>query len=236
MTPHADLGAAQLPPSHSTIFRQFTTEFAIVLGVLVGLITGSVLHILGADTPADVVWAIAAVVVLGPLVWSVARSLVHRDVGVDAIALLAIAAALVLGEYLTAVIVSLMLAGGNALEASANARARRELRLLVERAPRIAHRRRGALVEEVQVEEVVPGDVVVVRAGDVVPADGVLSNGAEAVVDTSALTGEPLPVTVRPGGEILSGTANAADSVRSRGHPRIGGERVRGDRTARRRC
>ena len=104
-----------------------------------------------------------------------------------------------------------MLAGGNALEASANARARRELRLLVERAPRIAHRRRGALVEEIKVEEVVPGDLVVVRAGEVVPADGVMS-GAEAVIDTSALTGEPLPVTHRAGGEILSGTANAADA------------------------
>ena len=132
--------------------------------------------------------------------------------GVDAIALLAIAVALVLGEYLTAVIVSLMLAGGNALEASANARARRELRLLVERAPRIAHRRSGALVEEVIVEALLPGDVVIVRAGEVVPADGVMSDGAEAVIDTSALTGEPLPVTVRPGGEILSGTANAADA------------------------
>ena len=183
MTPHANLGAAQLPPSHSTIFRQFTTESAVVLGVLVGLITGSVLHILGADTPADVVWAGAAVIVLGPLVWSVARSLAHRDVGVDAIALLAIAVALILGEYLTAVIVSLMLAGGNALEASANARARRELRLLVERAPRIAHRRRGALVEEVEVEELLPGDVVIVRAGEVVPADGAMSDGDEAVID-----------------------------------------------------
>ena len=155
-----------------------------MLVVLVGLVTGAVLHVLGAGTPADFVWAGAAVVVLGPLVWSVARSLAHRDVGVDAIALLAIAAALVLGEYLTAVIVSLMLAGGNALEASANARAQRELRLLVERAPRIAHRRRGALVEEVKVEEVVPGDLVVVRAGEVVPADGVMSDGAEAVIDT----------------------------------------------------
>src|SRR6188508_2772701 len=94
VTSRADLGAAQLPPSHSTIYRQFTAEFAIVLVVLGGLISGSVLHILGADTPADVVWAGAAVVVLGPLVWSVTRSLVHRDVGVDAIALLAIGAAL----------------------------------------------------------------------------------------------------------------------------------------------
>ena len=212
MTSHAGLGPAESRLGHSTIFRHFTTELAIVLVVLGGLITGSVLHILGADTSADVVWAGAALVVLGPLVWSVVRSLAHGDVGVDAIALLAIAVALVLGEYLTAVIVSLMLAGGNALEASANARARRELRLLVERAPRIAHRRSGALVEEVIVEALLPGDVVIVRAGEVVPADGVMSDGAEAVIDTSALTGEPLPVTVRPGGEILSGTANAADA------------------------
>ena len=212
MTSHADFGDAESPLDHSTSFRHFTTELAIVIVVLAGLITGSVLHILGADTPADFVWAGAALVVLGPLVWSVVRSLAHGDVGVDAIALLAIAVALVLGEYLTAVIVSLMLAGGNALEASANARARRELRLLVERAPRIAHRRSGALVEEVIVEALLPGDVVIVRAGEVVPADGVMSDGAEAVIDTSALTGEPLPVTVRPGGEILSGTANAADA------------------------
>ena len=212
VTSHADRGAAHSPSGHSTIFRYVTTEFVVVFVVLVGLVTGSALHILGADTPADFVWAGAAVVVLGPLVWSVARSLARRDVGVDAIALLAIAVALVLGEYLTAVIVSLMLAGGNALEASANIRARRELRLLVERAPRIAHRRRGALVEEVAVEELLPEDVVIVRAGEVVPSDGRVSDGAEAVIDTSALTGEPLPVTVRPGGEILSGTANAADA------------------------
>jgi heavy metal translocating P-type ATPase len=211
VTLHADPGAIE-SAAHSRLFRYVTTESAVVLVVLVGLVTGLVLHILGANTPADVVWGCAAVVVLGPLVWSVARSLTKRDVGVDAIALLAIAVALVLGEYLTAVIVSLMLAGGNALEASANARARRELRLLVERAPRIAHRRRGTLVEEVKVGELLSGDVVVVRAGEVVPADGTLSDSSEAVLDTSALTGEPLPVTVRPGGEILSGTANAADA------------------------
>jgi heavy metal translocating P-type ATPase len=67
-------------------------------------------------------------------------------------------------------------------------------------------------VEEVIVEALLPGDVVIVRAGEVVPADGVTADGVEAVIDTSALTGEPLPVTVRPGGEILSGTANAADA------------------------
>ena len=103
--------------------------------------------------------------VLVPLTIDTARSLARGDVGVDAIALVAIAGALILGEQLAAAIVALMMSGGAALEAWAAGRARRELRLLVERAPRAAHRHTDTGVEEVPVEELRPGDVVVVRAG-----------------------------------------------------------------------
>jgi len=103
------------------------------------------------------------------------------------------------------------MSGGGALEAWAAGRARRELRLLVERAPRIAHRYAGDGVEEVAVEELVPDDVVVVRAGEIVPADGVVS-GADAVVDESALTGEPLPVTLPDGADVRSGSTNAGNA------------------------
>jgi heavy metal translocating P-type ATPase len=181
------------------------------LVVLTGLAVGGLLRLAGVEA-GEYAWAAAAAVVLGPLTWGVLRSLMRLDVGVDAIALVAIAGALVLGEYLAAAIVSLMLAGGNALEAVADQRARRELRLLVERAPRRAWRRRDREVEEVPVEALVPGDVVVVRAGEVVPADGEVAGDAEAVIDESALTGEPLPVTVRPGGAVQSGTANAGNA------------------------
>jgi heavy metal translocating P-type ATPase len=149
--------------------------------------------------------------VLVPLVVSTARSLLRGDVGVDAIALVAIVWALALGEYLAAAIVALMMSGGAALEAWAAGRARRELRLLVERAPRIAHRYLDGTVEEVKVEELVPGDVVSVRAGEVVPADGAVV-GHEAVLDESALTGEALPVTIPRYGHVRSGTANAGDA------------------------
>jgi len=145
-----------------------------------------------------------------PLAVSTARSLLRGDVGVDAIALVAIVWALALGEYLAAAIVALMMSGGAALESWAAGRARRELRLLVERAPRIAHRYAGDLVEEVDVEELQPGDVIVVRAGEVVPADGIVVD-ASAVVDESALTGEPLPLRRVRGDRVRSGTANAGD-------------------------
>ncbi len=175
------------------------------------IVAGGALWLVGSESWADIAWAVGAVAVLIPLVISTARSLLRGDVGVDAIALVAIVWALALGEFLAAAIVALMMSGGAALEAWAAGRARRELRLLVERAPRIAHRYVDGLVEEVAVEELQPGDVVAVRAGDVVPADGAVV-GHEAVIDESALTGEALPVTIARYGHVRSGTANAGDT------------------------
>jgi heavy metal translocating P-type ATPase len=141
----------------------------------------------------------------------VARSLARGDVGVDAIALVAMAGALALGEYLAGAVIALMLSGGNALEAAAGRRARRELTALLQRAPRIAHRRHGGKLEEVSVEEVEVGDRLLVRAGDVVPVDGAVQSEG-AVVDESTLTGEPLPVSRPRGTTVSSGTVNAGEA------------------------
>lgn len=180
--------------------------------IVLALAAGVVLALLGHADEANGLWAVAAAAALVPLTLDVARSLLKGDVGVDAIALVAIVGSLLLGEYLAGAIVALMLSGGNALEDYAQGRASRELRSLVDRAPRIAHRREDAAIVEVPVEALLPGDVVVVRAGEVLPADGTIGPGHEAVIDTSALTGEPLPVTMRPGEEALSGTANAGEA------------------------
>jgi cation transport ATPase len=87
---------------------------------------------------AGLVWAFTAALLLVPLTWSVLRTLMRRDVGVDAIALVSIAGALALHEYLAGAVIALMLAGGNALEERAGARARRELTALVSRSPTAA--------------------------------------------------------------------------------------------------
>lgn len=184
--------------------------------VLVGLIVfalalGGVIHIIVPGDTGDLVWALAIAVTLVPLTWSVARSVARGDVGVDAIALVAMAGALALGEYLAGAVIALMLNGGNALEAAAGRRARRELTALLERAPRIAHRRRGEKLEEIAVEEVRVGDRILVRAGEVVPVDGAVQS-EDAVVDESTLTGEPLPVRRGRGTTIASGTVNANEA------------------------
>ncbi len=191
------------------------TPELFALAALVGIACGALLHLAGDPEAGDAVWAATTVAILLPLGWSVARSLLHGNVGVDAIALIAMVGALVLGEYLAGIVVGLMLAGGNALEARAARRARHELTSLVERAPRIGHRRRGDLVEEIPVEELAVGDLVVVRAGEVVPADGVVASD-EAIVDESALTGEPLPATIRRSAPVRSGTSNAGEAFEMR--------------------
>ena len=179
------------------------------LAALGGVLAGVGLHVTGFEIAADSAWAATTAMLLIPLTISVVRSLLRRDVGVDAIALVSMAGALALGEYLAGAVVALMLAGGNGLEDSANRRARRELTALVERAPHVAVVRRGDTLTEIPIDDVQTGDIVLVRAGEVVPVDG-LVEGDEAVVDESALTGEPLPVTVRRGGMVRSGTASVA--------------------------
>jgi cation transport ATPase len=188
------------------LWEQRARVLAVV--ALAAVAGGALLHALDRPSAGDAVWAAATAGMLAPLGWSVVRTLLRGDVGVDAIALVAMAGALALGEYLAGAVIALMLSGGNALEAAAGRRARRELTKLVERAPRVAHRRRGEELEEVTVDELGVGDEIVVRPGEVVPVDGVVTGG-NAVLDESTLTGEPLPVTYPSARAIRSGTANA---------------------------
>ena len=179
------------------------------------IVAGGVLHLLGATTAGDAVWAATVVTMLVPLTWSIVRTLGQGRVGVDAIALIAMAGALAIGEYLAGAVIALMLSGGNALEATAQRRARRELTALLARMPTIAHRRVGEGWEEVPVDRLATGDLVLVRAGELIPVDGAVES-AMATVDESMLTGEPLPVTHVKGSTVQSGTANAGSAFELR--------------------
>ncbi len=191
------------------------TRRLLALAALGAVVAGGLLHLVGYEPAGDALWAASVAVILVPLTWSVARTLARGDVGVDAIALVSMTGALALHQYAAGAVIALMLAGGNALEELAGKRARRELTKLIERAPRIAHRRRGEAIGEVPVEQVAVGDVLVVRAGEVLPVDGLVVS-QQAVIDESALTGEPLPATYARGGAVRSGTANAGEAFELR--------------------
>jgi heavy metal translocating P-type ATPase len=179
---------------------------AIVAG---GTVLGVVAYLANQPGVAAVSWAATTAVALLPLTASIVSALRHSKLGVDAIALLAMAGALLLGQYLAGAIIALMLAGGQALEHFADSRARRELSSLLQRAPRVAHRCEGETVTSIDVEEVALGDLLLIKPGEVVPVDGVVL-GKTAVLDEAALTGEAVPVEHREGEQVRSGAINSA--------------------------
>jgi heavy metal translocating P-type ATPase len=178
------------------------------LGVsIVGIATGAVLRLAGLGDAAQVAWAVTTTVALSSLLRDVVVGLLRRQPGVDVIALLAMAGSLALGEFLAGAVIALMLATGDALESYADRRAHRELSALLDRAPRTVRRYEDGGLLERPVEEVAPGDRLLVRSGEVVPVDGVATG--HVVLDESALTGESRPVERAAGDPIRSGAVNA---------------------------
>jgi heavy metal translocating P-type ATPase len=186
----------------------FSTDRLVLALTLAGLLAGAGAALLGRGGVAAAAWATTTVVALLPLTLDVLRDLWRRKAGVDVIALLAMAGALALGEYLAGAVIALMLSGGQVLEGFAATRARRELSALLERAPRVVHRYEGERLTSPPLETVRPGERLLVKPGEVVPVDGVVLDGP-AILDESALTGEAHPVERLAGDQVRSGTVNA---------------------------
>ena len=181
----------------------------VLLAVTVsGLAVGGLARLAGADSASDAVWLVTAACGLGYALWSAVDSFRRGRVGVDVIALLALAGAMAVRELLAAAVISVMLTSGRALEAWAAERARHDLNALLARAPRTARRYRGGSLETLPLDEIAAGDLLLVAPGDVLPVDGTVTAGV-AVLDESAITGEALPAEHGPGGAVRSGTLNA---------------------------
>ncbi|KQW20638.1 haloacid dehalogenase [Afipia sp. Root123D2] len=189
----------------------FFVRTVLVLLPAFGLGLGFAMPLLGQPAWQDRVWAAFTIPVLIFLVYDIVASLRRGEVGLDIVAVLSMAAALAVGEELAAVVVALMYASGQFLEAFAERHARREMTALLARVPRTAVRYRASGLEEVELDLVVPGDRLLIRQGDVVPADGVVASGL-AVLDQSALTGEPIPVQQRADDEVMSGSTNVGEA------------------------
>lgn len=188
---------------------------ALIVIALTGLVSGGIAWLMGQSTLAGWLWTAGTVPVVVGLAVSIVRDLMLGRMGVDAIALLSMSAAILLGEPLAGVVVAVMYAGGNVLEDFAVARAERDLKSLVDRAPRVAHRRVETKVEDIAIADVKVGDILIARAGEVIPVDGIIAS-TTATLDEAALTGEPIPVTRQHGAPVHSGTINAGQTFELR--------------------
>lgn len=183
---------------------------ALLLLTVGGLLSGLALYLTGMRQGADIAWIVGVLPVLLALLVEILRSLWRGEVGLDIVAALSMTAALTFGETLAAAVVAVMYSGGTFLESFAEGRARREMKDLLARVPRAATRYRDGTIEEVPLDDIQLGDLLLIRQGDVVPVDGLVASDA-AFVDTSAMTGESLPVRLSRGSEAVSGSTNAGE-------------------------
>jgi heavy metal translocating P-type ATPase len=184
---------------------------ALMSLALLGLVSGLVLWLVGRPDLADIAWTAGVAPVLTALCVEIIRSLRQGEVGLDIVAALSMSAALLFGETLAAAVVALMYSGGTFLESFAQGRARREMSDLLSRVPRTATRHRNGALDEVPLDDIVPGDLLLIRQGDVAPVDGTVES-AGAMLDQSALTGESMPVRLARGQDVMSGSTNAGEA------------------------
>jgi heavy metal translocating P-type ATPase len=170
---------------------------------------------LGLATGSDAVFLVALIAGGLPLVAKTLAGMLRARFAADVVAMLAILTALALGQYVAGTVIVLMQSGGEALEAYAMNRASRSLEALLARAPKVAHRQRGDVIDDVPVGAVQVGDLLVIRPGDLVPVDGNVLDGT-STVDQSAITGEPLPLRAVAGTALLSGSLNQQGVLRLR--------------------
>jgi heavy metal translocating P-type ATPase len=191
--------------------RTERTKKRLVLLAVATLLLGGVLHIAGHTAAGKITWTVGVLPILATLLVEILRSLWRGEVGLDIVAALSMSAALAFGEALAAAVVALMYSGGTFLESFAEGRARREMHDLLSHVPRTATRHRNGGLEEVPLAEIERDDRLLIRQGDVVPVDGAVASNM-AFLDTSALTGESLPVRLGHAAEAMSGSTNVGEA------------------------
>lgn len=156
--------------------RDLVRTYPVACFAAIGIVLGLVLMPYNG-TAAHIVFRVVLTGGGLPLFWATLRNMAQGRFHVDTIAALAIVGSALLGQYLAGALVVLMQSGGEALEDYGLRRANRSLDNLLRRAPSVAHRKSGETFEDIPVTEVAVGDTLLIRPGDILPVDGVVTEG-----------------------------------------------------------
>lgn len=192
--------------------RRRPEPFLALAGLSVGL---AVQYLARAPEPAQAILLLTLILSGSRVVLTTLRGMLHGHFASDVVATLSILVAFGTGEFLPGCVIALMQTGGEALEEAGKRRASATLDMLLAKAPQVAHRLLAETVQDVPVDAVQPGDLLLVRPGETLPVDGVVERNSGAV-DESALTGEAVPVTVGPGSTVMSGSICLASALQVR--------------------
>jgi heavy metal translocating P-type ATPase len=159
----------------------------------------------------------AACALLGgyPIYREAYDNIVHRRMTMELSMAIAIGAALAIRETFTALVITLFVLAAEILEGLTVGRGRNAIQRLLDLVPNTATVRRGGQWEDVGIEQVLAGDVVLVRPGGRISVDGVVLSG-NSFVDQAAITGESLAVEKLPGAGVYAGTINQSGAMEIR--------------------
>lgn len=192
--------------------RSFLKTYKLLTLALAALIAGIVLYFSGQKTIAEWIMGTVSIIEALPLVKSMWEDVRGGSYGIDILALTAIITSVILVQDFAAIIIAIMLTGGESLEDYAERRANSELDALLKGSPQQAHVIRGRKTLDVSVNEVKVGDRILVKPGEIVPVDAIIIEGLSDF-NESSLTGESLPVSHGVGEQILSGSVNSDNAV-----------------------
>lgn len=193
-----------------SFFQNYKEELiAISIGVILFVAGMALHHSLLADSPAVMIVFLTGYLVLGWQVLREAAENIMKGQVFDENFLMAIAtiAAFAIGDAAEGVGVMLFYRIGELFEHVAVERSRSQIMGAVDMRPETVNLVRGSSVVEIPAEEALVGDVLLVRPGDRIPLDGVVIEGTSRI-DTSPVTGEPVPVSVGPDSQVISGCIN----------------------------
>lgn len=135
------------------------------------------------------------------------KTLKSGKYGVDLLAITAIVATLLVGEYWASMIILIMLVGGDSLEDYAAGKANKELKALLDNSPDKAHRIKDDKIDDINVDEVKVGDILIVKPKELVPVDGLVVEGS-GLINEASLTGESRPIEKNIDDNVMSGSLN----------------------------
>ena len=214
-TPHRESRLSRRQGLRSMAGRIWTNRAVVSCGSWARGIVAHLVQLCAGAPGTSVANLPVLVVLLAGGIFAVLRlalKALHGEFGADHLAAVSIVASALLGEYLAGAIVVVMLSSGEALEQLAVTKATAVLRALASRAPTIAHRRIGSVLEDVPVHDVVVGDELSIRPHEVCPVDGEVVQGRGSM-DESYPTGEPFRIAKGPGAKVLSGAINGEASL-----------------------
>jgi heavy metal translocating P-type ATPase len=191
---------------------RFIKNYKLFSVALVALIISLVLQLLKQPTIAHWVLSIVAIAEALPLLWSMVQDFRTGSYGIDILAITAIVASVVLKQYWAAIVVVLMLTGGEGLEDYAEKSAQSELDALLSSAPVTATVIKKGKILTVKVQDIKLGDKIVIKPGELVPVDASIIEG-RANFNEASITGESLPVLKETGDLILSGSINTDGAI-----------------------